>query len=215
MTDRPREDAADPSTRAFWERRYRDEERVWSGRPNAAVVAAVSPLSPGTALDLGCGEGADAIWLAGRGWTVTGVDLAETAVERARRAADERNLSAAARFVAADLGTWEPDGPYDLVTAGFLHSPVAVPRTAILQRAAAHIRTGGHLLVVSHAAPPPWSGLARQPGHRFPSPEQEFADLGLGAAWQVVTAEKRVRPATGPSGETADLIDGVLLVQRR
>ncbi|MEH0110293.1 class I SAM-dependent methyltransferase [Tersicoccus sp. MR15.9] len=215
MTDHRHDDAADRSPRQFWERRYRDEQRVWSGRPNPAVVEAVSPLSPGTALDLACGEGADAIWLAGLGWTVTGVDIAPTAVDRARRAAEDRGLGAVARFVAADLTKWEPEGPYDLVTASFLHSPVEVPRTAILRRAAEHIRVGGHLLVVSHAAPPPWSGLARQPGHRFPGPEQEFADLELGPAWRIVTARTSSRPATGPSGESAELLDGVLLAQRR
>lgn len=82
------------SAEQFWEERYRQSERVWSGEPNSAVVAETAGLSPGRALDLGCGEGADAIWLAAHGWNVTGVDVSATAVERARLEAQRRSLDA-------------------------------------------------------------------------------------------------------------------------
>ncbi len=217
MTHSTDGDTADRSPEQFWEGRYRDTERVWSGRPNAALVDAASVLAPGRALDLGCGEGADAIWLARHGWTVTGVDISPTAVARARREADNQQVGAATRFISKDLSTWEPDdGPYDLVTASFLHSPVEVPRTAILRRAATQVTAGGHLLIVSHAAPPPWIDLAEHPGHSFVSPAQDYVELDLdGQQWWVITAETSTRSALAPSGEPAELVDGVLLLQRR
>lgn len=98
------------SAEQFWEERYRQSERVWSGEPNSAVVAETAGLSPGRALDLGCGEGADAIWLAAHGWNVTGVDVSATAVERARLEAQRRSLDAVTGFLRVDLVDWEPDG---------------------------------------------------------------------------------------------------------
>ncbi len=203
------------SPEEFWEHRYEEAERVWSGRVNAALVDVASALAPGQALDLGCGEGADVIWLAQHGWTVTGVDISPTALARARRAADECRVGAATRFVSADLSTWEPDdGPYDLVTASFLHSRVGVQRTAILRRAAAHVSAGGHLLIVSHAAPPPWTDLADHPDRHVVSPAQEYAELDLdGREWRVITAETRTRAALSPLGEPVTLLDAVLFLE--
>lgn len=205
------------SAEQFWESRYRQGDRIWSGEPNSAVVAETTGLSAGRALDLGCGEGADAIWLAAHGWNVTGVDVSATAVERARAEAQSRSLDEVTRFLRVNLADWEPDGgSYDLVVASFLHSPVELPRSLILRRIAAYVRTGGHLLVVSHAAPPPWFDVDQHPGHRFIGPDQDFAEMSLPEReWRVTVAETRSRIATGPSGEEAELLDGVLLLQRQ
>ncbi|UNX56534.1 class I SAM-dependent methyltransferase [Georgenia sp. TF02-10] len=156
----------------------RSSGRAATGRPNACgrVIqprAGRRRATPdaGKALDLGCGEGADAIWLTTQGWRwrVTGVGISATATARAREA-QRRQLGTIVRFVTADLAQWEPDdGPYDLVSASFLHSPAPLPRVAILQRAAATVGTGGHLVVVSHAAPPPWVDAADHPAGSFPS----------------------------------------------
>lgn len=168
MTRPAHHDQPEPTAQQLWEDRYRDAEHVWSGRPNAALVDTVHQLTPGKALDLGCGEGADAVWLATAGWRVTGVDISVTAIDRARRAAEHQHVGAATRFLSADLSRWNPDdGPYDLVNASFLHSPVKLPGAAILRRAAAHVSPGGHLLIVSHAAPPLWIDLTAHSGHRF------------------------------------------------
>ncbi|MFW6599694.1 class I SAM-dependent methyltransferase [Propionibacteriaceae bacterium Y2011] len=217
MTGATRHDSPSQNPQEFWEGRYRDAERVWSGRPNPGLVNAVQHLAPGKALDLGCGEGADAIWLATQGWIVTGVDISATATARARREAQRQQASAATRFVTADLARWEPDdGPYDLVTASFLHSPVPLPRIAILQRAAATVRAGGHLVVLSHAAPPPWVDAADHPAHSFSSPARQFVELNLNEHdWLVLSIQTHTRHATAPSGEAAELTDGVLLLQRR
>ncbi|MGC5615995.1 class I SAM-dependent methyltransferase [Georgenia sp. Z1491] len=200
-----------------WERRYSESDRIWSGRPNATLVDVAADLPRGRALDLGCGEGADVIWLAQQGWTATGVDLSSVAVGRARAAAADLDLpTGSARFVAADLGTWDLDGgPWDLVTASFLHSTIELPRTQILRRAADEVAAGGHLLVITHAAPPPWADAAMHE-YRFTTPEEDAAELALPAGdWKTVRAEVRRRATTSPDGEDADLDDGVLLLRRR
>lgn len=95
-----------------WNARYGERKRMWSGAPNRALVEAVGDLAPGRALDLGCGEGADSVWLATGGWQVTGVDISSTAIERAGELASERGVS--------DQTSWIVDGPRHLDTAGGL-----------------------------------------------------------------------------------------------
>ena len=198
----------------FWEERYAGSGRVWSGRVNHSFGAVASALEPGTALELGCGEGADAIWLAEQGWQVTGVDISPTAIRRASEAAS--GLEGRARFVAADLSEWSDPATYDLVAATFLHSPVTFDRTSALRRAADRVGPGGHLLVVSHAAVPPWADVPDGHHHRFLSPSEEIDALDLDpAAWDVRIAEIRTRPATTPDGEQATLDDSVILLHRR
>ena len=130
---------------------------MWSGEPNPQLVAEVADLPAGEALDLGCGEGADAIWLAARGWSVTGLDVSAVALERAAAHARERGQDATIEWVQQDLATWVPDRLFDLVTAQFLHS-TQMPWQQALQLAAAAVRTGGTLLIVGHHPDglPPW-----------------------------------------------------------
>jgi len=211
----------------FWERRY-GGERVWSGRVNRALAEVVAELDPGRAgdagparaLDLGCGEGGDVLWLAERGWDATGIDLSTRAVARARAAADELELGNA-RFIAADLSEWarNPSGVdgaadgFELVTAGFLQSPVELARAEILRTAARRVVPGGRLVVLSHAAPPP------RAEHRmgdFPTPEGELAMLDLDPEhWQVVIAEVRRRSGEAPEGGGPAPEDTVVVARRR
>ncbi len=199
-------------TTAFWEARYSEKPQIWSGRVNPVMAGLVEPLAPGRALDLGCGEGGDAIWLAEHGWTVTAVDVSQVALDRG-----------AAR--AADLGlpgiTWErhdltatfPGGAFDLVSAQFFQSPIDFPRLDLLRRAAGLVAPGGVLLSVSHAAAPPWSD---HHDHVFPTVEEELAELALDPAdWEGVQAGNVEREATGPDGQVGTLLDGVILVRRR
>lgn len=199
----------------YWDERYGAADRVWSGRVNATLADVAATLGPGdgrTALDLGCGEGADVLWLAEHGWSARGVDLSGVAIERARSAARERGI--AARFETADLSSWAPDDAVDLVTASFLHSTVELPRDDILRRAAGWVAPGGHLLLLSHAAHPSWGGAHRHAA--LPTPEDELRTLALDAsAWEVLLAETREREATGPDGESAVLEDGIVLARRR
>jgi SAM-dependent methyltransferase len=211
------DDESTPTLAEFWEARYAGTGQVWSGRANRAMVDVVSSLPAGRALDLGCGEGGDAIWLAQHGWRVTGVDVSLTAIARARDAAEAAGVPADhIRFLAADLGSWREDGnpsPYDLVTASFLHSPVEIPRADILRHAASLVAPGGHLLILSHASAPPWS--AHQHDYRFLTPTEEIDALDLPVSeWTVRIAETRAREATGPDGQRATMDDVVVLMHR-
>lgn len=199
-----------------WEDRYAGADAVWSGRVNHTFAEVAATLTPGTALELGCGEGADAIWLAERGWQVTGVDISPTAVRRATEASVTAGLGQAqVRFVAADLTDWPDHEAYDLVTANFLHSPAGSDRTAALRRAASCVRPGGDLLVISHAAVPPWADLPADHRHHFLAPADEIEALALDPdGWQVLLAEVRTRPATTPDGEQATIDDSVILLRR-
>lgn len=198
--------------RAFWEALYGERQQVWSGKVNVPLEREVAELPAGRALDLGCGEGGDALWLAERGWAVTAVDISATALERAHAEAEGRGLRVdwQQRDLAEDL----PRGPFDLVSAQFLQSPVALPRAEVLRRAAGELAPGGLLLVVGHAAAPPWSTHSPDAA-LMSSATQVLADLALGDEWDVLKAEDVTRPATGPDGQQAELLDSVVLVRRR
>ncbi len=199
----------------FWEERYADSDRVWSGQVNQTLADIAGGLPVGRALDLGCGEGADVVWLAHQGWSATGIDISPTAIRRATAAAEAAGLTAdRARFVVGDLSALADDGPYDLVTASFLHSPVELPRSEILRRAADLVVPGGHLLITSHAAAPPWADASAHE-HRFLTPAEELDELALDTgAWKTVLAEIRTKQVTSPDGEPAELDDAVLLLRR-
>jgi len=201
----------------FWETRYAERNGIWSGDPNHALVAAVADLPPGRALDLGCGEGADSVWLAARRWQVTAIDIAKSAMTRAEALAARRGIpDGRIAWLVEDLASWDPADTYDLVAACFLHSPVEFPRSAVLRRAAASVASGGHLLIVGHAAPPPWATAHGHGDHRFPSPAEELVNLDLGSTdWNVLVSEIRPRDAIGPDGEIATLDDSVTLARRR
>lgn len=202
------------ATPEFWEERYATADRVWSGRVNRVLADVVAGLEPGTALDLGCGEGADVIWLASQGWQATGLDVSATAAARATEAAASAGVADRARFLAADAADFETTEAYDLITASFLHSSATAPRSEILRRAAEWVAPGGLLLSITHAAPPPWAE-AHAHKHRFLTAAEEVAALALDPeAWEVLVAEERAREVTAPSGEPATLDDGVVLLRR-
>ena len=209
----PAEPDPDLSPTEYWEQRYSGSERVWSGKVNATMASVVAELSPGTAIDLGCGEGGDVLWLAEQGWTALGLDISATAVGRARDEAAARGLDGAS-FEAVDLDAWEPEpASVDLVTASFFQSNVALDRTAILRRAATAIRSGGHLVIVSHAAPPSW---ATDHPARMVGAEEDVAQLALpDDAWEVRIAEDQPRAATAPDGSAGEHLDAVVLLRHR
>ena len=140
--------ASDPS-RERWNRRWAGEERVHaSTAPSRFVVAEVAGLRPGAALDLACGAGRNAVWLAGQGWRVTAVDFSAVALRMARGLEAERRVSV--EWVEADVLAWMPPArAYDLVCVLYLQLPPGERRTA-LAGAAAAVRPGGTLLVLGH-----------------------------------------------------------------
>lgn len=208
-------DERDPATtETFWEEFYRKQERVWSGNPNAILVREVTGLDPGTALDLGCGEGADAIWLAQHGWRVTAVDVSQTALRRAEERAMSVGVARSIDWQQHDLTSSFPDGTFDLVSAQFLHSPVDFPRDRILRAAASAVAPGGLLLVVGHAGFPPWSQHDHAEMH-LPTPQDVLDSLQLDPVeWHVESLESPEREAIGPDGQTAMLTDSVLGLTR-
>ncbi len=202
-------------TPEFWDDRYGSTEALWSGRPNQRLVENVAGLSPGVALEIGCGEGADAIWLAQQGWTVTAVDVSRVALERAASHAAETDLAAADRITWSqrDLREWAPEPEsYDLVSEHFLHLPSAV-RVPQHARLAAAVKPGGTLLIVGHH---PGDNAMMQRPHSddlFFTPEEEASRLPA-EEWDVV-ATSPTRPARDPDGHEMDLTDAVVRAVRR
>ncbi|KQO64987.1 class I SAM-dependent methyltransferase [Curtobacterium sp. Leaf261] len=206
-----RPDSDDPTT--YWDARYGEQDAMWRFRPNAVLATEAVRFTPGSALDLGAGEGGDALWLADRGWTVRAVDISRVALDRGAATARERGLDGMVRWEQADLTTWVPDETFDLVTSHFLHSPVALDEEAILRTATTAVAPGGHLLVVKHGEVP--GGAPVHAGRVFPGPEDVVVQLELDpAAWSVDLAERRPRDATLPDGTTVRTEDVVVLATR-
>ena len=213
---------------AFWENHYGGAGPVWSGKVNATLAAVVAELAPGRSLDLGSGEGGDALWLAQRGWQATGVDISATAVARANEAAAAAGLSEnRARFVVADLATLGDRElaelgltGMDLVSASFFQSPVELPRATILRAAARLVAPGGHLVLVSHAAAPSWVTFESGAEPVFPSPESELRDLGIAPGgehaqeWETLRAEVVQREILDPEGRPATIGDSLVVLRR-
>ncbi|WP_171165941.1 bifunctional 2-polyprenyl-6-hydroxyphenol methylase/3-demethylubiquinol 3-O-methyltransferase UbiG [Streptomyces sp. I05A-00742] len=202
-----------PTPQAFWEEYYGRSGRVWSGRPNPLLVREAADLPAGSALDLGCGEGADAVWLAAEGWNVTAVDVSPTALERAAEHAVAAGCEDRIEWRRHDLSTSFPAGTYDLVSLQFLHSPVELPVERILRSAAAAVAPGGVLLFVGHGEFP-----GRRHAHedvRYPTPEELMEAMGLPSPdWRVEVRESPRREETGPEGQVGIRTDHVLRVRR-
>ncbi|WP_243709783.1 bifunctional NAD(P)/FAD-dependent oxidoreductase/class I SAM-dependent methyltransferase [Micromonospora sp. 15K316] len=201
-------------TEQAWEQRYTSRPAVWSGRPNPQLVAEASDLAPGRALDVGSGEGADAVWLARRGWRVTAVDISRTALQRAAAHADDAGVADRVDWVHADVREQPPvEASYDLVSAQFMHLP-GEERDVLFARLAGAVAVGGTLLIVGHH---PWD--LRTSVHRMHLPEmmytpQELA-TGLDPAVWDVRAEARPRTAVDPQGREITIHDAVLVARRR
>ena len=179
--------------------------------PNPLLVRETERLAPGTALDLGCGEGGDAIWLAQRGWRVTGVDLSQTALDQARKHAADAGVELA--FQRCDLGVTFPEGEFDLVSAQFLHFPLDRDRerNRILRRATQAVAHGGYLVIGGHAETPSWSEYL---DCDFPTTKNVLDHLGLMDNWIIITNEVVRREVAGPLGQLETCGDSVLTLKR-
>ncbi|MFC9971008.1 class I SAM-dependent methyltransferase [Spirillospora sp. NPDC127200] len=200
--------------KTFWDGLYAARPAAADPRPNPPLVETVTGLPPGDALDLGCGNGGDALWLARGGWRVSAVDISAVAVERLAHIARARGLGEQITAERHDLRESFPPGGFDLVCAHYLHTPFDLDRSAVLRSAAHALRPGGRLLVVDHGSAAPWS-WDQDPDVRYPSPQEVAAGIGLDpATWTVERADAPRRIATGPGGRTAEVTDHVLLVRR-
>ena len=199
-----------------WEQRYRSNTAVWSGRPNPHLVTETADLGPGAALDVGSGEGADALWLAARGWQVTAVDFATTALQRGAAHAQALGTDVAERirWVHADLTTWAPDGQFDLVSAQFMHLP-AVQRQALFTRLATTVAAGGTLLIVGHHPSDLQTTMPRPPMPELFFTAEEVAASLDPDRWDVLVADARPRSAGDPEGREITIHDAVLRARKR
>jgi SAM-dependent methyltransferase len=203
---------------AFWDARYASAPAIWSGRPNLQLMTEAAELVPSTALDVGCGEGADAVWLAGRGWRVTAVDISRVALERAADHARSMGTDLAGRITwrQADLTEKvEFDEPFGLVSVQFMHVPRPV-RDALHRRLADLVAPGGTLLVVGHH-PSDLKTAAHVRPRRSDVlflPEEIVAHLDP-SLWTVVAAESRPRTMIDGDGRTLQVADAVLVAERR
>ncbi len=187
--------------RAAWDQRHRERE-IESEGPDETLVAQVSALAPGTALDVACGSGTNAVWLARAGWRVTGVDWSGVALDKARTRAADADVQAT--WTHADLLEWvPPPGAFDLVTALYLHL-VPGERRVVYPAIARAVAPGGHLLVIGH-----------DPEHQGPGPELErrFTAAELGAeirdAVPGMLIEEALSRRRGPG-----VVDAVLRMSR-
>lgn len=199
---------------AAWEARYRTHSSaIWSGEPNPVLVAETSDLPPGRALDVGCGEGADAIWLARSGWQVDAVDISTVALSRAAARAEASELQIS--WVHADLLATPPSpDAFDLVTAHFMHLPAAERETLYAGLAAA-VAPGGTLLLVGHHPSDLQTTMGRPAlPDMFFTPEQLLTNLEP-QIWDVLVAQVRPRPATDPQGQQITISDTVLRVRKK
>ena len=203
-------DAPDYFEQPGWDARYSGSDTIWSGNPNPQLVAEVTGLERGTALDLGCGEGGDVIWLAQQGWTVTGADFSNEGLARAAEHAAAAGVADRADWWQVDARAFEAGGrQFDLVTTHFLHPGGAM--VDVTRRLAGAVAPGGHLLVVGHA---PSEVFAKLSAHQHEA-MWRAEDLlpALPDDFEVLVAEQRPRLAVR-DGETMEIEDATLLARR-
>lgn len=201
----------------FWDERYRSHVAVWSGQPNPQLVAEMSDVAPGSALDVGSGEGADAIWMAGRGWEVTAMDFSVVALQRGAAHAELLGTDVAERirWVQENILTWTPtERSFDLVSSQFMHQPLD-SRRALFAGLAAAVAPGGTLLIVGHHPSDLESGAHRPPEPDLFYTAEEVANSLDGDDWDVQVTDSRPRVGVDHDGREITIHDAVLRARRR
>ena len=201
-----------------WDERYAGSDLVWSAGPNVWVERLCADLTPGTAIDLGAGEGRNALWLAGRGWQVTAVDFSDVALSRARQLAAERLGEHADRLIThrADLTAYAPQTRYDLALLVYIQLP-ADARAEAMRTAARCVAPGGRLLVVGHHSDNLCEGVGGPQEASVLYTEhdvlEDLAEPLSAKEFAVERAERVRRPVPGPGDRAA--VDMVVLLRRR
>jgi SAM-dependent methyltransferase len=208
-------DVEEMFTPEFWDERYSTADSIWSGNPNPHLVDQITGLTPGTALDVGSGEGADAIWLAEQGWQVTGADISEVGLDKSAARADRAGVGDRITWLQADFLTWDPaPRQFDLISAQFMHLPRAAVE-ALHRRLAASVRPGGTLLIVSHHPVDMEAGIGHQRPLDLFITAEEVAEKLDPAEWQFDVVDAPAREMTDADGNVVTLHDALLRATRR
>lgn len=201
----------------FWEQHWRQASAGSPGSttthpPNPYLARETADLTPGTALDAGCGAGSEAIWLASAGWQVTAADISSEALARAKGRATTSDLADRIRWVEADLSTWHPEHQFDLVMSHYAHP--AMPQLDFYARIAEWVKPGGTLLLVGHLHTP------SETGHDHHPPEEASVTAAsitarLGTTdWRLETSDECDRTVTRPGDRDITLHDVVVRATR-
>jgi SAM-dependent methyltransferase len=193
--------------REDWDARYAAVENLWASKPNRFLVAEAADLAPGRALDLACGEGQNATWLASLGWDVLGVDYSQVAVAKARQRAEREGV--AVRFVCADLVEYEPErDAFDLVLLLYLHIPSS-QRASVHAKAGAALAPNGTLVLLGHDRTNLLDGVGG------PSdPDILYTAEEIAAELPGLTIEKATTVLRDVHGEERDAIDTIVRARR-
>lgn len=194
-----------------WDERYGGDELVWTSTPNQFLVSEVADLSPGRALDLACGEGRNAVWLAEQGWKVTGVDFSPVGLAKAQRLAESRQVDV--QWIESAVEEWTPPrAGFDLVAVFYLQLPQPQRATA-LTVAAGSVAPGGTLLVVAHDHDNLTRGFGGPPDDAVLYAVEDVTDVAAAAGLVVQRAEQVVRPVDTASGRR-EAIDALVRATR-
>lgn len=213
----------------YWDQTWSGERAgmMSSGEPNPHLIREIGGLEAGTALDAGCGAGAEAIWLAAQGWDVTGADVAQAALGFAQDRAADARVAGRVRWVRADLSTWQPEVRYDLVTTHYAHP--AMPQLEFYDCIADWVAPGGTLLIVGHLnhnhdTTGDHDHSREHPGHErgHTRPPAEASATAAAitarfdpAVWTVDTAEESQHTIVGPGGHPTTVDDVVVKLTSR
>lgn len=186
--------------RSLWDARYEAKGALWGAEPNQYLVEIAQTLDPGTALDLGCGQGRNSLWLASRGFEVTGLDLSPVAIEQATAVAAELELNVS--FESVDLTTWDPsDRVWDLVVLTYLH--LSNKRRPVVHDAARRaVAAGGRVVVIAHHLDNFENGVGGPPVPDLLFTEQQLANDF--SDFEILRNEKVIR--TTDEGDAIDIV---------
>jgi SAM-dependent methyltransferase len=186
-----------------WDARYAASELVWSRGPNTFVEAECAALPPGRAVDLACGEGRNAIWLAERGWQVTAVDFSQVALDKGRRLAGDLAGDGDVDWVCADATQWR-GADLDLAVVAYLQVPAGDRRTAV-RNAVASLRPGGTLVWVGHDSTNLAEGTGGPQDPAVLMTAEDLLDDLDGIPVDVERAERLARVVTVADGHGAEV----------
>jgi SAM-dependent methyltransferase len=186
-----------------WDARYKEKDLVWSAKPNVFLPPLVDPLEVGSALDLACGEGRNAIWLAQNGWEVTGVDFSAVGIDKAKRIARDTEVASEMTWVVADATTYSPDKSFDLVLIFYVHLDASA-MVSLFDRAIAALAPGGTLIAIGHALRNLEDGVGGPPYPDILWTEERIEPLVNGL--DIASIGEVLRPVDGSETDAIDIL---------